>query len=60
MELSEQERERIRQEEFVRWQVRNDIKLRQRARLILPAVLWAVVLTVLGLVSPHLHWLARK
>jgi hypothetical protein len=60
MEFSEQEREKIRQEEVLRLQVRKDMRRRQRPRLILLAALWTVVLTALALGSPYTHWLTRK
>lgn len=56
MELSEQEREKIRQEEFFRLQLHKEMKRKRRPRLIVLALLWTVVLAVLAFVSPHLHY----
>jgi membrane-associated HD superfamily phosphohydrolase len=55
MELSEQERERIRQEELVRLQLRKEMKRSQRPQLIVLTALWVAVLTILVFVSLHYH-----
>lgn len=55
MELSDQEKETIRQSELMRLQLRKEMKRKRRPRLILLTVLWTIVLTLLALVGPHLH-----
>jgi hypothetical protein len=55
MEFSEQERERIREEELVRLQVRKDVKRMRRLRLILFALLWTAALSALAFRGPHGH-----
>jgi hypothetical protein len=55
MVFSERERERIREEELVRLQVREEMKLRQRPQLLLWGALWTAVLAAPALISPHIH-----
>jgi hypothetical protein len=60
MELSEAERERIRQEELFRKHVQKDLKRAQGPLFLLAAAMWVVVLTALALFSRYLPWLVRK
>jgi hypothetical protein len=55
VEFSGQAQERIRQEEVIRLQLREEIKRKKRPALILLTVLWALVLSLLAFVSPHFH-----
>jgi hypothetical protein len=55
MSLSDENRERIREEEMVRLEVRAAMKRRQSPRLMLLAVLWGAVLTALALIVPQVH-----
>jgi hypothetical protein len=54
--LSEQEKARIRDEELVRLQAREESESRKRPQRILWAVLWTILLLVLAFASPHLHF----
>ncbi len=61
MELSEQEHQRIVKEELVRLQLRKEIKLQRRPRLIPLMVFWTTLLILLAYVSPHIHdWFTLK
>ena len=53
MSLLQNERERIREEELVRLEVREELKRKNRARLILLAAVWFAVLTALALANPY-------
>ena len=53
MTFSEQKRARIREEESVRLQARNDWKRSQRQQLLPLMIVWTAVLTVLATVNQH-------
>jgi len=55
MKLSEQEHERILQEEQVRLQFREEMQRKQRPRRIVLAVLWAAILAILACANPYVH-----
>jgi hypothetical protein len=55
MQLSQDERARIREEELIRLEARKEVKIKQTPRLILLTVFWAAVLTALALMDPLLH-----
>jgi hypothetical protein len=55
MQLSQDERARIREEELIRLEARKEVKIKQTPRLILFTVFWAAVLTALALIDPLLH-----
>jgi hypothetical protein len=55
MTLLQNERERIREEELARSEVRKEMKRRRAPRLALLAMVWIAVLTALALLSSHLH-----
>ena len=51
MGLSDLEREKLREEELARCQVREGMKLKQRLRLIALTAIWVVALTILAFVG---------
>lgn len=53
MKLSQQEQDRIYEEESVRWQARLSIKHQQRPDLLLMTILWTVALTLLVVITAH-------
>ena len=55
MTLSAQDRERLREEESVRLEVRNEQRRKQRPRLLAVAILWTLALTALAFGSNYLH-----
>ena len=55
MKLSEQEYERIREEELVRLQVRKDVRRMQMPHLMVLALLWTAALTAIALMGRHAH-----
>ena len=55
MTISAQERERLREEESVREEIRKERRRQQRPRLLAIAAVWTLILTALAYLSSHLH-----
>ena len=49
--MTEAERDRLREEETVRWGVRHELRRKRHPQLMLMMVIWTAVLTVLALLS---------
>ena len=56
MALSEQEQAKIRDEELVRFEAREESKRKKKPQLMIWALLWAILLLVIAFASPHLHF----
>ena|SRR5258706_15717163 len=56
MTMSEQERERLREEESVRLEIRGERRRKQRPRLLMVAILWTLALTALAFGRSYLHF----
>ena len=55
MTMSAQERERIREEETVREEIRQERRRHRRPRLLAMAAVWTLILTALAFLSTHFH-----
>ncbi len=54
MQLTDVDRDRVRQEEMIRWEVREERRRNRRPRLLLITIIWTAALTALALLN-HIH-----
>jgi hypothetical protein len=55
MGITDQERERIREEETARWLVRQELRRQRRPQLLVIATVWALTLAGLAAGFTHYH-----